>query len=75
MGIFKSKSVRELERIIEDIDINLSNNYKEPAHKARMRLKTRADELFSVGSLKEKDYKRFITIYEEYSEMMKDYRH
>ena len=75
MGLFKSKAVRELERIIEDIDINLSNNYKEPAHKARMRLKTRADELFSGGALKEKDYKRFITIYEEYSEMMKDYRH
>ena len=41
MKLFKSKAEKELENIIGDIKINLSNNYKEPAHKARMKLKDR----------------------------------
>lgn len=75
MKLFKSKAEKELDSIIGDIDINLSNNYKEPAHKARMRLKERADALYNSGAVKEETYKKYIKIYEEYTVMMKDYHH
>ncbi len=75
MKLFKSKAEKELENIIGDIKINLSNNYKEPAHKARMKLKDRAENLYKAGEISENTYKKYIKIYEEYTVMMKDYHH
>lgn len=75
MKLFKSKAEKELENIICDININLSNNYKEPAHKARMKLKDRAENLYKAGEISENTYKKYIKIYEEYTVMMKDYHH
>ncbi len=75
MSLFASRAVRELEGIIREIEINLSNNYKEPAHNARKKLGERTEALFAAGKLSEKAYRRFHTEYERYTEMMKDYRH
>ena len=75
MGLFKSKAVKELDNIINDININLSNNYKEPAHKARHRLEARCRELFNENRISEKEFKRYMTVYEQYTVMMKDYHH
>jgi len=75
MALFRSKAVRELDSIIDDIKINLSNNYKEPAHKARLRLGQRCQELYEQKRISEKEYKKYMTVYEEYTVMMKDYHH
>ncbi|NCA93494.1 hypothetical protein EOM82_09785 [bacterium] len=72
--MFGSKS-HELEEIKKEIDINLQNNYKSVAHEKRKLLGVRAEELYQAGKIKEKDYKKYIRIYDEYTEMMKDYHH
>lgn len=78
MGLFSrliSKPERELDRIIDDIEINLSNNYKSVAHAARERLGERTRELYSLGLINEERYKRYLRIYEQYTQSMKNYRH
>ena len=72
--MFGSKT-RELEEIKKEIDINLQNNYKSVAHEKRKLLGLRAEELYKAKKIKEKEYKKYICIYDEYTEMMKDYHH
>lgn len=74
-SLFKSAAKKELDGIIFELDNYLQNNYKDPAHEMRKKLKARSDELFSEGKLKEEEYKRYLSIFERYTEMMKDYRH
>lgn len=75
MKLFRTAAERELDGIIEDMKINLANNYKEPAHKARERLGQRAEELYAEGRLKAAAYRRYRGIYEEYTIRLKDYHH
>ncbi len=75
MRLFKSKAEKELDNIIKDIDINLSNNYKEPAHNARAKLASRTAELLKSKRINEDTYKRYMQIYEKYTVMMRDYHH
>ena len=73
--IFRSRAEKELDGIIDEIDINLANNYKSVAHANREKLARRADELFAAGKLKPETYKQYKVYFEMYSEMMKDYHH
>lgn len=66
---------RELDGIIAELKINLANNYKEPAHKARERLAERTGQLYAQGRISDKTREKYMRIYEEYSLMMKDYHH
>jgi len=75
MFIFKSKAKKELDGLIFDIKINLQNNYKSLAHEARKALGQRTEELFAEGKINEKDYKKYISVFDEYTEMLKDYHH
>ena len=74
-GIFRSRGERELEAIVESMKINLQNNYKEPAHNDRRRIRERADALYAEGRISETVYKRYIRIYDEYTIKLKDYKH
>lgn len=73
--LFRSKTVKTLDSIIEDIKINLSNNYKEPAHNARKKLNEKIEEFHQGGTLKDKEYTKYKMIADKYNEMMKDYHH
>ena len=75
LGIFRSRGERELEAIVESMRINLQNNYKEPAHNDRKRIRDRAEALYSEGKIREAVYKKYIQIYEEYTIKLKDYKH
>lgn len=75
MRLFRPAAVRELDGIIEDMKINLANNYKEPAHRSRERLGARCEELYAAGKLKEADYRHYKAEYEKYTLMLKDYHH
>lgn len=75
MKLFRSSGERELDGIIEDMKINLANNYKSTAHAAREKLGARCEQLFSQGRINEKTYKKYKTLYEEYTVMLKDYHH
>ena len=72
--LFK-KPESELDRIIDEIKVNLENNYKSVAHAARERLGTRTEELFSLGKINEDKYRYYKRIYEEYTQKMRNYHH
>ncbi len=74
-NLFKPKAEKELDRIIEEININLSNNYKSVAHEKRKRLGEAVEEFYSKGKLSEKKYIEYRRKYESYTELMKDYHH
>ena len=69
------RAKKELEAILLELKVNLANNYKEPAHKARQRLALRTEELFSQGRINRSVRDRYMKIYEEYTAVMKDYHH
>ncbi len=75
MKLFRSAAERELDRLREEIDIDLSNNYKSVAHDARKRFGARIEELYAAGRLKEADYLVYRAQFDDYTEKMKDYHH
>jgi len=72
---FKSKGERELEGILAELRANLENNYKSTAQAARVKLGERCEALWSEGKIKERVYKKYRDLFEEYSLMLRDYHH
>lgn len=66
---------KELENIMEEIDSNLSNNYKDAAHEALELFEQRLSELTSEGKLKEKARKEYETKLVSYQETLKGFSH
>ena len=75
MKLFKSKAEKELDSIIDEMKVNLANNYKSTAHAARVKLGRRCEELFAEGRINEETFRKYNAIYEEYTIMLKDYHH
>jgi hypothetical protein len=71
----RRRAKKELELIYHELCQYLSNNYKEPAHRAREKLSVRTEELFAAGLLCEKDYDYYRNLSEEYARKMADYHH
>lgn len=71
----KRRARKELEHLYYELCQYLSNNYKEPAHRAREKLSLRTEELYSAGLLSEKDYDFYRNLGEEYARKMMDYHH
>ncbi len=70
------RSIRmELESIINDLQVNLENNYKDLAHDALKRLHATLEENLSSGKMKEKDYNKYKKIANDYSNKMANYHH
>lgn len=70
------RSVRmELDGILNDLKINLENNYKDLAHDALRKLHETLEDELKKGVLKEKDYKKYKKIADDYSVKMADYHH
>ena len=75
MKLFRSKAEKELDGLIDEMKINLANNYKSTAHAARIKLGERCEQLHSEGMLGEKDYEKYRAVFEKYTEMLRDYHH
>jgi len=75
MKLFRSKYERELDSIIDEMKINLANNYKSTAHAAREKLGRRCEELYSEQLISESVYKKYRAIFDEYTIKLKDYHH
>ena len=75
MRWFRSKAVKELDAIVFEIKVNLSNNYKSTAHEARKKLGVRVEELYREGKLKKSEYDSYRAQYEQFTVMMRDYHH
>lgn len=70
------RSVRiELDGLLNDLKINLENNYKDLAHDALRKLHTVLDTYEKDGTLKQKDYLKYKRIADDYSKRMADYHH
>lgn len=75
MKLLKSRAKKELDRIINEMKIDLQNNYKSTAHEKRKLLGLRCEELYASGKLTEKEYKEYKQVFEHYTLMLKDYHH
>ena len=71
----RRKAKKELEHLLFELKQYLSNNYKEPAHKARARLSERTEELNQQGFLSQQDYEFYRFLCDEYALKMENYRH
>ncbi len=70
------RSIRlELDAILNELKMNLANNYKDLAHDALKKLHATLDEYKNSGAIKEKDYMKYKKIADEYSDKMADYHH
>lgn len=70
------RSVRlELDGILNELKMNLANNYKDLAHDALKKLHSTLDEYYNSGVMKEKDYNKYKKIADDYSSRMADYHH
>lgn len=70
------RSVRlELDAILNELKVNLANNYKDLAHDALKKLHTTLDAYYNDGMMKEKDYNKYKKIADDYSAKMADYHH
>ena len=70
------KSVKsELDGLMNELKMNLENNYKDLAHDALNKLHVTLDEYLQNGTLKEKDYRKYKDVANEYSSKLADYHH
>lgn len=75
MLFFKSKQIKNLDYLVDELKNYLSNNYKDAAHDCRVKLKDYADRYYNDGGITERQYRHYIGIYKHYTELMKDYYH
>ena len=73
--LFKGNPAKqEIEAALNEIQINLENNYKDLAIKAYTNAKALMDKYSSDGSLKEKDLKKLSERMASYSKRMEGYK-
>ena len=75
MGLFKSRYEKELDMIIQRLEMNMSNNYKDNAQANLKELEEALGKIKSEGILKGKPLKHYETILSEYQSRMKGYSH
>lgn len=75
MGLFKSKSEKELDSIIQRLEMNMSNNYKDNAQDNLKELESTYNSLCERGALKSTSAAKYERILAEYKEKMKGFSH
>ena len=75
MGLFKSKEEKELDNIIQRLEMDMSNNYKDNAQDDLKELEATMNAMRSSGRIKDKVIAKYEAIFDEYKEKMKGYSH
>ena len=75
MGLFKSKAEKELDSIIQRLNMNMSNNYKDAAQMNYKELLEAFEAADKAGSLKPKERPVYEAKVEEYGIKLKGYTH
>lgn len=75
MGLFKSKAEKELDSIIQRIDMNMSNNYKDAAQVGLKEFELAMDRLKEMDIMKPQALSKYEAILGKYQEKMKGYTH
>ncbi len=66
---------REMEALFNDIQINLENNYKDLAIKARKDAELKLASLKEKGELKDKDYAKLKAKLDDFTKRKEGYHH
>ncbi|MBR6094754.1 MAG: hypothetical protein IKP92_07010 [Lachnospiraceae bacterium] len=75
LRLFKSKEEKELDALLERVDNNMSNNYKDAAQKDYKNFLKRYDELASAGKLSDKVTAYYTGVIEEYASKLTKFTH
>ena len=75
MGLFKSKAEKELDNIIQRLEMNMSNNYKDNAQDNLKELEASINALRASSGIKTSVLSKYESILESYKEKMKGYSH
>lgn len=73
--MLKGKVKKQINEAINELDMNLANNYKDLAHQALRNLDDLVNTLYAEGSLKEKDFKKLSDKVADYKRQMAGYHH
>jgi len=71
----KANTVKELDRIIAELNINMQNNYKDAAQDGLRELEKKFSELTAQGALNEKQVSSYASILNDYKTKLKSYSH
>lgn len=75
MKFFKSKEEKEIDNIIERLNMNMSNNYKDNARDNLKELEATINAYRSKGSVKPEVLSKYESELEKYRGKMKGYSH
>ena len=75
MGLFTSKEEKELDKLLSDIHMNMSNNYKDEAGKAFEIYGKTLTEYKENNRLSPKKLKRYEEEYHDLSKKLESYSH
>ncbi len=73
--MLKRKIKLQVEAKKNELDMNLSNNYKDLAHDALKELDVMVEALKNNGEIKEKDYAKLRDMTDGYKRRMANYHH
>lgn len=66
---------KQLNAKLNEMNMNLANNYKDLAHDALKELDQMVEDLKQSGDLKEKDYQKMRQMVDGYKVKLSDYHH
>lgn len=75
MGLFKSKAEKELDGIIQRLEMNMSNNYKDNAQDNLRELEVKVETLRESGKCRKSVLERYSKILSEYKVRMDGFSH
>ena len=73
--MMKHSVKQQLNAKLNEMNMNLANNYKDLAHDALKELDQMVEDLKQSGDLKEKDYQKMRQMVDGYKVKLSDYHH
>mgnify|MGYP007026050158 FL=1 len=73
--MMKRSVKQQLNAKLNEMNMNLANNYKDLAHDALKELDQMVEDLKQSGDLKEKDYQKMRQMVDRYKVKLSDYHH
>ncbi|MGL4737103.1 MAG: hypothetical protein ACRCW2_06555 [Cellulosilyticaceae bacterium] len=74
-SLFKNKAREQIEMQLTELKLNLENNYKDLAIRARKDAIAMVEHYYQVGEINERWYMKYKQILGSYTEEMKGYNH
>lgn len=75
MGLFKSAKEKELDAIIQRIEVNMQNNYKDNAQDAFRKFEEMLTALKNEGKMKPSIIEKYDSVLKIYKDKLKGYAH